>query len=101
MSIRTTAADKKRHKEKKARPDSMHRAVKFLLEQAVLNNRDIKVEAQEHLDTLDAELGDPKEISKPAGPVEIPAAASAAAPVEPAQDTAALLRASRRFKRSS
>lgn len=105
MNIRTTTAgEKKRAKEKKARPDSMHRAVKFLLEQAVMNNRDIKVEAQHHLDTLDAELGDTKEIAKPSGPVQMPAPAAAAAappPQEPAQDTAALLRQSRRFKRNS
>jgi hypothetical protein len=101
MSIRNP--EKKRAQEKKKRPDSMHRAVKFLLEQAKQNNRDITVEADHHLSTLDDELGNKKEI----GPVVMPTAAAAAtapappAPAEPAQDTAALLRQSRRFRRNS
>jgi hypothetical protein len=105
MSIRT-AKDKKKAKEEKARPDAMHRAVRFLLEQAKLNNRDITTEADLHMQILDDEFGNPKELQAlktPQGPVEVhaPPAPPAETPQPEAQDTAALLRQSGRFRRSS
>jgi hypothetical protein len=106
MSIRNTKS-KKAQKEEKARPDAMHRAVRFLLEQAKMNNRDITIEADQHIQVLDDELGNPKELealkkSAPAGPVEVQAPPPPADTPQPeAQDSAALLRQSGRFRRSS
>jgi hypothetical protein len=107
MSIRNT--DKaKRSKEAKARPDAMHRAVRFLLEQAVLNNRDIKLEAEHHQEILDAELGNAKELEALKKAAPRPEVVKAAPQEDgepeaevPAQDTAALLRQSSRFSRRS
>lgn len=107
MSIREPQKKKatKEAKGMKARPDAMHRAVIFLLDQAKMNNRDITVEANQHIDTLDEELGNPKELAelkKPAKPgpaiVETPATAAPATEETP-QDTAGLLRQSSRFTR--
>lgn len=103
MSIRND--DKKRAKEKKARPDAMHRAVRFLLEQATMNNRDIKAEADYHLEVLDAELGNSKELDAAKKPkpemvkTAPPETADEDTSKEPAPDTAAVLRQSSRFSR--
>lgn len=103
MSIRNTD-DKRRAREKKARPDAMHRAVRFLLEQATMNNRDIKPEADHHMEVLDAELGNSKELEAAKKPK--PEVVSTPAPedqnkedAQPQTDTAAVLRQSSRFSR--
>ena len=105
MSIRNNTR-KRKEEEKKARPDAMHRAIRFLLEQAKMNNRDITTEADEHMQTLDELLGDKKELSRiktpaPANAVEMqaPPAAVAETAQPEVQDTAALLRQSGRFRR--
>lgn len=105
MSIRKVKekVDKKRDQEKKARPDALHRAVIFLLEQAKMNNRDFGPEADHHMKTLDNLLGDKTELQLAAksdtpAKAETPSAAPDAPQDEP-PNTAALLRQSSRFRR--
>lgn len=99
MSIRND--DKKRAREKKARPDAMHRAVRFLLEQAKMNNRDITLEADHHMETLDAELGNKKELQATPIKPEVEAAAAPAAEQheQDAEEVPGQVRQSSRFRR--
>lgn len=96
-------AAERRRKEAEVRPDSLHRAVDFLLRQQALNNPDTVREARHHIETLDSELSEganPDSADPAADPLanpddtQGPAADEAAAP-----DTAAMLRTSRRFQR--
>lgn len=48
--------------EAQARPDSMHRAIHFLLHQAIVNNNDVGPEARHHLATLDREMADAQKL---------------------------------------
>lgn len=105
------ALDARQRKEAKARPDALHRAVIFLLREIKQNNRDTAPEVDHHIATLDKELGEPELIAE----LEAPPAAAAAAPIAPEPetdeappeeqpappDTAAVLRQSTRFKRTS
>jgi hypothetical protein len=82
----------------------MHRAVRFLLEQAKMNNRDITPEADHHMEVLDEELGNSKELEAAKKPKPEVVAPPAPAPEEekrdePQTDTAAVLRQSSRFSR--
>ena len=101
--------DEKHEKEIAARPDAMHRAVHFLLQQIVLNNRDAKREADFHMRQLDEELAVPEKIEEiPPDPDPTETAAEAAAPDAPptpkvrtaSTDTAGSLRTSKRFRRN-
>jgi hypothetical protein len=71
--VQAEQVNTRRQAEAEARPDTMHRAIRFLLHQATINNHDIKGEADHYLALLDAEYGaDPtaadgpkKRVSKP------------------------------------
>ena len=74
--------------EAQARPDAMHRAIHFLLHQAMINNQDIAPEARHHLATLDREMADNQKLieigekpeeEKPAVPAGVSAATDAPA----------------------
>lgn len=72
MSIRDVArinkerhqreVDAKHSQEADARPEPFHRAIKFLLEQAIQNNRDCRPEADHYLRLLDAEYADAEKL---------------------------------------
>jgi len=75
MSIKTTAAeinrakqqariDEKHQREAEARPEPMHRAVHFLLQQAIQHDRDCTKEAEFHLKTLDEAFGQKEQIAQ-------------------------------------
>lgn len=92
----------KRDKEAEARPDTLHRAVIFLLRAAKENNPDLTEEATHHIDSLDAELAIPDklvEIEKPSGKATA-ADEDDTETDEPKKDTAKAIRQSRRFQRS-
>ncbi len=102
--------DEKHSKEAEARPDPVHRAVHFLLQQIVLNNRDAKREADYHMRQLDEELAVPEKLDEiPADPDPTVTATQAAAPDEPPKpktrtastNTAETLKTSRRFRRTT
>lgn len=76
--------------EAEARPDAMHRAVHFLLHQAIMNNNDIGPEARHHLATLDSEMANAQklaEIGEENKPADSPAAdhSPASPPIPPRQ----------------
>jgi hypothetical protein len=87
----------RRSKEAQARPDAVHRAVHFLLQQTALNNRDTTPEVNYHIETLDRELANPEALEEVN---QIPAAVSAEEP-PPAPAPAAPIKVSRRFRRSA
>lgn len=91
----------KRRKEAEARPDAMHRAVRFLLNAAVENNPDIADEARHHLETLDTEMANPDKVAELDKPAPVTPATNPAAP-PPAEMPAGPKppRASRRFSRT-
>lgn len=100
--------DELHSKEAEARPDAVHRAVVFLLDQCKLNNRDASREANYHLRTLDEKLAIPEKLEEIEGlelpdPVETAKTAAEPTPARTrkrgAADTAALLKTSKRFQR--
>jgi hypothetical protein len=90
----------RRSKEAEARPDAMHRAVHFLLHQAMLNNNDIAPEARHHLATLDREMADSQKLVEIGEKPETESDAPAASPADSAPAAASPVvvpRQSRRF----
>lgn len=93
----------RRLKEAGARPDTLHRAVVFLLKEIAVNNRDLKVEATYFIETLDKEKANPEklaEVETPAVDQLDPAADPQPEPVkENAIAMAAKAKRSKRFDR--
>lgn len=98
--------DERRHKEAEARPESMHRAVHFILNQIIENNRDARPEAEYLMRTLDEEFGNPEVLNKPAvieqpQQEEAEETASGAPDSSPTAIAAQVRRQSSRFRRSA
>lgn len=92
----------RRSKEAEARPDTLHRAVVFLLRAATENNPDITEEAKHHITSLDAELANLEkvaEIEKPAAAAKTAVDSEDEAEAPKAPDTAKAIRQSKRFQR--
>jgi hypothetical protein len=115
MSIRSVDEGRKRqqsertarrNREAEARPDSMHRAIVFLLRETMQNNPDCAEEARHYLAILDKELAVPDkvaEIEAPPVPAENGNAGESGdagenAEQKAAPDTATAVRRSRRFQ---
>jgi len=95
--------------EAEARPDPIHRAVIFLLRQAMQNNRDCRNEAQDYIEVLDSSFAEPEklaEIENPPAAPQLPAENSTAGQdgesstaAEPAAEAPPVVKQSRRFRR--
>jgi hypothetical protein len=89
----------RRSKEAQARPQTIHRAVVYLLRQMAINNRDTRQEANYLITALDNELADAQKVAE----IETPPPAvntSAAGDAPDPPNVAKLLKASKRFKRT-
>jgi hypothetical protein len=107
LKARQVADERTAHRhslEAQARPDAMHRAVHFLLHQAIVNNNDIGPEARHHLATLDREMADSQKLveigeepekEQPKVPVGVASPGTAAQ--EATNDPPRVPRQSRRF----
>lgn len=87
----------RRERERAARPDAIHRAIHFLMQQIVQNNRDATPEARHHMETLDRELGNPEALAEQ----EPQPAAAASTSTGNTEQPAAPIKVSKRFRRSN
>jgi hypothetical protein len=101
QQARDRAIDAAMTKEAETRPEPLHRAVRFLLQEAIQNNRDCRPAAEHHLRILDKEYGDTEklaELEPSPKPVAVPAAETAPA-AENENQPRPPVRPSRRFQR--